>query len=88
MKRSELPLLPDSAEQAASSNRPSLTLPTSFALGNSSLDSAATFFLQKEKVLTTVCLTDSSCVSSGAAGKLMRKRHYINMAVAVKGDLL
>lgn len=44
------------------------------------------FFFKKEKVLTTVCLTDSSCVSSGAAGRLTREKCDINTATALKGD--
>lgn len=48
------------------------------------LDSAKPFFFLKEKVLTTVCLTDSSCVSSGAAGRLTREKCDID--TALKGD--
>lgn len=46
-----------------------------FALGSSFWIQQLLFFLlpRKKRVPTNVCLTDSSCVSSGAAGKLMRK---------------
>lgn len=33
-----------------------------------------------------MCLTDSSCVSSGAAGRLTREKCDINTATALKGD--
>lgn len=82
-KRGLLSLLRDRAEQATSSRRPSLTLPTSSALGSPVWIQLQNFFFRKKKRLTTVCLTDSSCVSSGAAGKLTRKRHDIKSAAVV-----
>lgn len=87
-KRGLLSLLLDRAEQTTSSHRPSLSLPTSSALGNSVWTQLQYIFLWEKRGPTTLCLTDCSSVSSGAAGKLRRKRHDIKSQLLIFAELL